>query len=86
MADAGHGFRNRNSLDSRPLRDYTGAIDRRTELIDGCEGRNDKPAFVRALSFAATMAGRMNLSQMSLCERVFLFMWRAITVADQLDY
>jgi hypothetical protein len=51
MADAGHGFRNRNSLDSRPLRDYIGAIDQRTELIDGCEGRNDKPAFVRALSF-----------------------------------
>lgn len=52
MADAVQWFRNRNRFDSRPLRDYIGAIDRRTELIDGCEGRNDKPAFVRALSFA----------------------------------
>ena len=45
-------FRNHDSLDSSQPQDYIQLIDRRTELIDGCEGCNDEPAFVRALSFA----------------------------------
>jgi len=37
-------FRNHDSLDSSRPQDYIQFIDRRTELIDGCEGCNDEPA------------------------------------------
>ena len=52
-------FRNHDSLDSTWPQDYIQLIDWRTELIDGCEGCNDEPAFVRAFSFVEHVHGEI---------------------------